>query len=216
MTTILNLDASVRKERSLTKALSKEFVSQWREKFPEDKFIYRDIGLNPPAFISEDWIAAVSTPREERTDEQKLKVAPSDELISEVAKADILVVSTPMYNYGMPAPLKAWFDQVIRIDETFTFDLDRGDFPLEPVYSGKTMVLLCSFGEFGFGENGIRATMNHLSPHIRTASRYLGVSDHHEINIEYQEFGGNTHERSIKDAYAVLPKIIEEISRKHN
>ncbi len=49
-----------------------------------------------------------------------------------------------MYNYGMPAALKAWFDQIIRINKTFTFDLARGDFPLEPIMSGKTLVLLTS------------------------------------------------------------------------
>jgi FMN-dependent NADH-azoreductase len=54
-----------------------------------------------------------------------------------------------MHNYGMPAVLKAWFDQVVRIQKSFTFDLARGDRPLEPILSGKTLVALNSCGQFG-------------------------------------------------------------------
>ena len=54
----------------------------------------------------------------------------------------------------MPAALKAWFDQVVRIDKTFTFDLTRGDAPLEPILVGKTLILLTSWGEFGFAAGG--------------------------------------------------------------
>ena len=60
-----------------------------------------------------------------------------------------------MHNYGMPSALKSWFDKVIRIEKTFTFDLARGDFPLEPIMGGKTLVVLSSRGEFGFGPGGM-------------------------------------------------------------
>jgi len=54
-----------------------------------------------------------------------------------VAGSDVIIIATPMYNYGMPAALKAWFDQVIRVNETLSLDLVRGDWPLKPVLSGK-------------------------------------------------------------------------------
>jgi len=65
-------------------------------------------------------------------------VALSDILIGELVQSEIIVITTPMYNYGMPASLKAWFDQVIRINKTFSFDLARGDKPIEPIQNGKT------------------------------------------------------------------------------
>lgn len=212
MTVLLHLDASARKDRSISRALGETFKEQWLSKNPTDKFIYRDIGSTPPGFVSEDWIAAAFTSESERTDEQNLLLALSDELIEELFNTDIIVISTPMYNYGMPASLKAWVDQVVRVNKTFTFDLDRGDFPLEPTLSDKTLVLLTSSGEFGFGKNETRQDMNHLGPHLRTISKYLGANETHEIRVEYQEFGDIRHKTSIEKAYKAIPALIKRIN----
>lgn len=214
MAVLLHLDASARKNRSISRSLGESFTEQWLAERPADSFLYRDVGSTPPAFISEDWIAAVFTPEGERTDEQKFLLRLSDELIEELTEADVIVISTPMYNYGMPAALKAWVDQVVRVNKTFTFDLARGDFPLEPTLSGKTLVLLTSSGEFGFEENGCRDGMNHLGPHLRTVSKYLGADEVHEINAEYQEFGDARHEKSVADAYQAIPGVIQQIGSK--
>jgi hypothetical protein len=83
--------------------------------------------------ITERRIAAVFTSAENLTASQKLEIALSDQLITEIEQSNLIVIGTPMYNYGMPTTLKAWFDQVIRVNRTFSFDLVRGDFPLEPI-----------------------------------------------------------------------------------
>ncbi|MEC8428130.1 MAG: NAD(P)H-dependent oxidoreductase, partial [Pseudomonadota bacterium] len=127
-------------------------------------------------------------------------------------RADIIVMSSPMYNYGMPAQLKAWFDQVVRVNKTFTFDLSRGDFPLEPIMSGKTLVLTTSSGEFGFSAGGVRESLNHLAPHIKTASHYLGVDNFHEINAEYQEFGDDRHAKSVSKALTMAKNLASELA----
>jgi FMN-dependent NADH-azoreductase len=211
MTTILHIDASARGERSLTRRLSKTFVDAWVERKPSTKVIVRDIGRNPPPITTESWIGAVFTPAEELTPEQRAEIRLSDELINELDRADMIVMGTPMYNYGMPAALKSWFDKVIRINKTFTFDLARGDYPLEPIMRGKTLVILSARGEFGFGPGGVRENMNHLETHIRTCAHYLGVEDSHLIAIDYQEFGDMRHERSVADAYAAIPILVEQL-----
>lgn len=221
MKKVLKIDASARTVenempayRSLSRLLAQHFQEHWLERNCEDLFIYRDVGAAPPTFVSQDWIAAVFTPETQRSKEQRALLALSDQLIDEVAQADLILISTPMYNYGMPASLKAWFDQVVRVDKTFTFDLGRGDFPLEPVLSGKTLVLLTASGEFGFGTGGIRESMNHLGPHVRTLSHYLGVEDFHEIRIEYQEFGDSRHRKSIEDAYRSVEQLVAALTEK--
>ena len=133
-------------------------------------------------------------------------------LIDELDQADIIVMSSSMYNYGMPAALKAWFDQVIRIHKTFTFDLARGDFPLEPIMSGKTLVLITSSGEFGFEIGGIREKMNHLGPHVQTVSHYLGVETFHEIKAEYQEFNDDRHRQSVASAHKTAAELATELA----
>ena len=176
---------------------------------PSDTVIVRDVGRNPPPITTELWIGSVFTAEDERTDEQRAAVKASDELIAELNQTDIIVMGTPMYNYGMPAALKSWFDNVIRIGKTFTFDLARGDYPLEPIMTGKTLVILSSRGEFGFEPGGVREEMNHLENHIRTCARYLGVEKTHLIAIDYQEFGDERHEQSIKEAYAAVQPLVE-------
>jgi len=212
MTTILRLDASARKSRSLTRTLSASFIDQWREADPTARIIKRDVGTNPPSLITEDWIAAVFADPAELSPEQQALVAESDQLIEEVEAADLIAIATPMYNYGMPAHLKAWVDQVVRINRTFTFDLARGDQPLQPILSGKTLVMLTSWGEFGFGRGEANEHANHLTSHLETVSKYLGVDDIHHIGIEYQEFGDERFAASKARASAALPALVSKLA----
>ena len=219
MTTLLHIDASVRAAKndnpshdSISKNIAKCFTDSFAKHQAIDEYIYRDVGVNPPPFITQDWIGAVFTPEDKKTAEQKQLLALSDTLIAEIAAADIIVISSPMYNYGMPAQLKAWFDQVVRINKTFDFDLSRGDFPLQPLLSGKTLVVITSTGEFGFEQGGIREHMSHLVPHLRTLSKYLGVTTIHEIASEYQEFADARHQQSLASAYDQARELALDIT----
>ncbi|MFJ3367077.1 FMN-dependent NADH-azoreductase [Pseudomonas sp. NPDC086251] len=211
MTTLLHIDASARTDRSLSRKLSKAFVDTWIEHDDQTHVITRDVGHNPPPFVTEDWIGAVFTPEAHLTPEKREEIRLSDTLIDEIDRADVIVMGTPMYNYGMPAALKSWFDKVIRIGKTFTFDLARGDYPLEPIMSGKKLVILSSRGEFGFGPGGVREKMNHLDTHIQTCAHYLGVNETHVLSIDYQEFGDARHEASIADAFDAVPVLVKQM-----
>lgn len=214
MTTILQIDASARVTRSLSRGLTNAFAEHWQKVRPNDTWITRDVGLNPPAAISENWIAAAFKPVDQRTPEQVIALRESDELLAELESADVIVIGTPMYNYGMPSALKAWIDQVIRIGRTFSFDLARGEQPIEPIQTGKILVVLTASGEGGFELGGVHAAQNHLDRAIITASRLLGVSEHHVIRIEYQEFGDDRHQQSKAAAYAAIPQLVEQLSQK--
>ena len=208
MATLLQINASARRTRSITRSLCSAFVNGWLETRPADIVVDRDVGLYPPPAISEAFIAAAFAAAEDRTDEAHSVLALSDTLIDELESADLIVIATPMYNYGMPAALKAWFDQVIRIGRTFTFDLARGDRPLEPVLSDKTLVLLTASGEFGFEPEQLNAAHGHLVPHIRSASRYLGVTRIEHLGVEFQEFGDERFEQSKREAFDGIPPLV--------
>lgn len=214
MTTILHLDASARVSRSLSRSLSRHFLDAWLEQRPDDRVIRRDLAANPPPHVDEAWIAAAFTAPEKRDAAMTAALAWSDAAIDELQAADVIVLGTPMYNYGMPSSLKAWFDQVIRIGLAFDFDLARGDYPIEPRLSGKRLVVLSSRGEFGFAPGGIREKLNQLDPHLATCARYIGVAPEavKTIAIEYQEFGGERHERSITEARATAAALAVELS----
>lgn len=212
MNRILSVNASVRVNRSLSRELSKRFEEAWLSRFPEDVFTSRDVGAEPPPPISEAWIDAAFTDSESRSDAQHTELAVSERLIGEIESADVIVIATPMYNYGMPAGLKAWVDQIVRVNRTFDFDLARGDYPLRPILRDKVLVMLTSAGEFGFEGNGPRAAMNHLTPHLRTIAGYLGVTAEFHLGIEYQEFGDARHAESKAVVHGQVPHLIKEIA----
>jgi len=210
---ILNVQASARIERSLTRKLSGHFLDKLKMRISEVAIEELDLVKDPPPLLTPEWIAGAfsQTPLSES---QQRALARSDQYIKQIEAADLIVIGTPMYNYGMPAALKAWFDQIARINLTFSFDLSRGDFPIEPVLSDKKMVVFTSSGEFGFEKGGIREAYDHLVPHIKSCAHYLGVNpkkDLYHIGIEYQEFRDKRHEQSKNEAFAGIDRLIEAL-----
>jgi len=211
---VLVINASPRRERSLSRQLAHAFVARWQALRPGDAIVERDVGIEHPPLLSEAWIAACFTAEDQRTPDQRAVLAYSDAAIDELAQADIVVIATPRYNYGMPAALKAWFDQVIRINRTFHFDRSEKTWPLSPLLSGKKLVLLSASGEFAFQAGGLREAWEHLEPHVRTCAHYLGVATHdmHHVAIEYQEFGDQRHRDSLQAATDAAKALASELA----
>ncbi|MFY1708974.1 FMN-dependent NADH-azoreductase [Tritonibacter scottomollicae] len=205
MPTLLRIDASAQlEERSLTRHLTGLFTQTFQAQAPDTKVITRDVGLNPIPAIDHKFIHAAFTSSDAREPWMTERLALSDELVDEVIAADIVVLGAPMYNYGMPTALKGWIDHIARIGRTFSFDLARGDTPIEPILSGKRLVVLSSRGEFGFAPGGPRAHLNALDPALAACAHYFGVAqaDIETIAIEYQEFKDARHEASVESAEA--------------
>ncbi|WP_379574752.1 FMN-dependent NADH-azoreductase [Pseudophaeobacter arcticus] len=201
----MRIDASAQlEERSLTRHLTGLFTQNFLAQAPDTKVITRDVGMNPIPAIDHKFIHAAFTPSDEREPWMNERLALSDELVDEVIAADIIVLGAPMYNYGMPTALKGWIDHIARIGRTFSFDLARGDTPIEPILSGKRLVVLSSRGEFGFAPGGVRAHLNALDPALAACAHYFGVAqaDIETIAIEYQEFKDARHEASVESAEA--------------
>ncbi|AXQ98218.1 NAD(P)H-dependent oxidoreductase [Pseudoalteromonas piscicida] len=218
MKNILYISSSARKYRetnsqhqSISRMLGERFLTELSRSIHEVEITHRDLSVKQPAFIDETFITAAFA-KEALSEEQRLVLAESDDIINEVTNADIIVIASPMYNYGMPAVLKAWFDMAIRVNKTFSFDLARGDKPLEPMLSGKTLVLLASWGEFAFKKGESQYHFNHLSSHIEQLAPYLGAEDFYEIASEYQEFGDQRHIDSKQCAIDEVHKLAQILS----
>ncbi len=215
MTTLLRIDASAQLEgRSLSRMLTGTFVDTFQKAAPDSRIVTRDIGREPVPAIDHRFIHAAFTPLSDREPWMAERLALSDKLVDEVRDADLIVLGAPMYNYGMPASLKAWIDHVARIGRTFSFDLGRGDFPIRPILSGKRLVVLSSRGEFGFQPGGVRAHLNTLDPAIAACSHYLGVDarDIDTVAIEYQEFKDARHQHSVETARARTTVLARELA----
>ena len=219
---ILHLDASARpglagkdQHGSHSRNLSQRFVSQWLARRGQDNLTYRDIGQNPPSFINHDWIASSFTPEQQREPWMRETLAESDQLVDELIAADVLVIGTPLYNFGMPAALKAWVDQVVRPGRTV--DVDESN-PLDPYIPKladrpRHAVILTARGGIGFGAGGEMAHMNHLEPNLITALGFIGITQVHQIAIEGQEVGGELLAESVAQALNQVDALVAQLQR---
>jgi FMN-dependent NADH-azoreductase len=212
MSTLLHIDASARGERSHTRRLSRLFVNRWCEIRPKDKVIYRDLGHNPPPPVTESWIAAAFTKPEHRTAEMNMMLKLSDELIDELEQADIIVAGIPMYNFGVPAPMKAYIDNIVRVGRTFGFDRARADQLYWPLLHGKRLVVLSSRGGYGYELGEPVDHMNHVEPHLRTIFGFIGVTELDSIAVEYDEFSDERVERSLAKAGAAVERLVQSLA----
>lgn len=215
MPTLLHLDASARPGRagehdhgSRSRQLSHAFVSRWRTAHPDGQVIYRDLGAQPPGPVMHEWIPAAYTPEAQRSASQRAALAESDQLVSELLAADWLVVGMPMYNFGMPAPLKAWVDNIVRVGLTFGFSAGA-DNPYVPLLANKPRraVLLTSRGGAGFDPGGPLAAMNHADTALRDVLGFLGISDVQTISVEHEEAGGEALAQSVAQAQQRLAAL---------
>lgn len=117
---ILHIDSSMRHDGSRSRALSLALVNQLSGLHPGTSTTTRDLS-DGIAFIDSNWIEANFTPPGERTAEQRAALVYSDVLFNELKTADVLVIGTAIYNFGIPAALKAWVDMVVRAKEAFTY-----------------------------------------------------------------------------------------------
>src|SRR5688572_16153754 len=116
MKTLLVIDSSARSNRSTTRSLTRRFAEAWKQRFGDAAVIRRDLGATPPPAIDEAWIAAAFG---EPNGETPAALFESETFIGELFQADVIVIGAPMYNFGMPAALKAYFDQIVRVGRTF-------------------------------------------------------------------------------------------------
>ncbi|HUE92611.1 FMN-dependent NADH-azoreductase [Pseudomonas sp.] len=219
---ILHLDASARpglagkdQHGSHSRNLTQRFVSQWLARRAQDSLTYRDIGQNPPSIIDHDWIAAAFTPEEKREPWMQDTLAESDQLVDELIAADVLVIGAPLYNFSMPAALKAWIDQIVRTGRTVAFDESNPLDPYVPMLADRPRhaVILSARGGVGFDAGGAMAHMNHLEPSLITALGFIGITQVHQIAIEGQEVGGELLAESVAQALSQVDALVVQLQR---
>ncbi|MGQ3054144.1 MAG: FMN-dependent NADH-azoreductase [Roseateles sp.] len=217
MTRLLHIDSSARPGRagehphgSHSRRLSHAFVNRWRAARPKDEVVYRDLAASEPTVVRHEWIPAAFTPEDRRTPAQHAVLRESDTLVRELKAAELLVIGMPMYNFGMPAPLKAWVDNIVRIAATFDFDPGR-DNPYVPLLADRPRraVLLTSRGGNGFDAGGPLAAMNHADTALRDVLGFLGITQVQTVAIEHEEAGGPALAASVARALSAVDALAD-------
>jgi FMN-dependent NADH-azoreductase len=159
---ILQIDASARYEGSVTRELTTRIV-----KTLGGDVTTRDLNTAIP-HVDETWVGANFTPAEARSDAQRATLALSDTLIGEIEAADVLVIGTPVYNFGIPASLKAWIDMIARAGVTFRYT-ENGP---EGLLKGKRAIIALSTGGTPVGSE-----IDFASGYLRHILGFIGIDD---------------------------------------
>lgn len=165
--TILRIDASARTDGSVSRDLNDRIVARFRAA-GETTLIERDLAATDLSFLDAAWIEASGTPATKRTEDHLAALAASDALIDELRSADILLIGLPIYNFGIPAALKAWIDLVARAGVTFAYTAEgpRG------LLTGKRAIVTVASGGTETGSE-----IDFATGYLRHVLGFIGIDD---------------------------------------
>lgn len=163
---VLRIDASMRSEGSVTRALADRLLSGMASADPS--VTVRDLAVSAPGFVDAEWIGANFTPADDRSPAQAAKLETSDALIAELQAAELIVIGSPIYNFSVPAALKAWIDQVARAGVTFRYTSEGPVGLLE----GKRVVVLVASGGVPMD-----SPVDFMTPYLRHVMKFIGITD---------------------------------------
>ena len=166
------IDVSPRFDKSTSRKLTAVFVDRWRAANLDGTVIVRDLARTHLPFVDLPWIGGAFTPPESPSPESAAAIRISDDLVAELKAADRVVIGTPMYNFAVPAALKAYIDHIVRVGVTVTAD-NKG------LLTGKSAdILLASGGDFSPGSPV--AKYDQTTGYLRQVLAWIGITD---VNI---------------------------------
>lgn len=208
MSHLLHLDSSMRTENSRSRALSCHFTEAWRAGQGDGTVTYRDLAAQPIAHLDDEAFTANLTPEEARTPYQREARALAELLAGEVLAADDIVIGMPLYNFGPPSTVKAWFDRIVV--PGLTLGEEGG------LLGDKTLTVTAARGG-GYGPGTPREGWDHREPWLIHAFEQLGLTDvrfiHAELTLARESPRmipldlGAAEDRSLANAHAAIDAL---------
>lgn len=168
MPTLLTIQVSPRHEHSTSRKLSAVFVEKWLAAHPGGQVIERDLMKTNLPFVDLPWIGGAFTPPEQHSVESAAAIKISNELVAELQAADCIVIGTPMYNFTIPAALKAYIDHIVRVGVTVVDNVGQ-------LTGKKSTIILASGGDFTPGSPF--EPYNQASGYLRQVLGFIGLTD---------------------------------------
>ncbi|MFV5699827.1 FMN-dependent NADH-azoreductase [Flavobacterium sp. ZT3R17] len=178
MKKILNITSSAKGENSFSSKLSTSIVEKLQTQYPDSSLQTLDLGKNPFPHLDEVHLAAFFTPENLQTDDDKETIKISNEAIKETMEADIIVISVPLYNFGIPSTLKSWIDHIARAGVTFTYT-ENGP---EGLIKNKKVYLAIASG--GIYSEGPMKPFDFTETYLRAVLGFLGMTDITVFRVE--------------------------------
>jgi FMN-dependent NADH-azoreductase len=169
MPTLLAIEVSPRHEFSTSRKLTALFIDQWQAAHPGAAVVVRDLTRTPPPFVDLAWMGGAYTPREQHSPENAAAIKVSDDLVAELKAADHIMIGTPMFNFSIPAVLKAYIDQIVRVGVTVSPN------NVGLLTGKKATVILATGGDFSPGSPVEK--FNQASGYLRQVLAWIGITD---------------------------------------
>jgi FMN-dependent NADH-azoreductase len=202
MSTLLKIDVSPRGNYSISRKLGNHFATEWQSNHVGGKIVTRDLATTKIPYVDLPWIAGAFSTPDKHTDEHRAALKISDELIAELLGADEIVISTPMYNFNVPAALKAWIDHIVRLNKTFAF----GPEGLKGLAAGKKVTIIIASGS-EYTSGSPMESYNVEGPYFRVILGFIGITD---ITIVHAG-GTNQVTQGAVNEGVFLEKFIHEV-----
>jgi len=198
MTTLLKINASLFSTQGQSSQLAERFVAARLAATPGLKVISRDLGAEPvPHLDAARFLSFLAKP-EERSAEQQAVVAYSDALIEELRQADEIVIGLPMYNFGVPSTLKAWFDHIARAGVTFRYTATGP----EGLLTGKKVTLFAARGGLYAG-----TPKDSQTTYVRDFLAFIGITDVEFVYAEGLNMGDESKAAALTAAHDKLAEL---------
>lgn len=191
---ILQINSSGRYEGSVTRQVSNLVINYLKKRDSSSISKDRDVAAGLP-FVNEEWISSNFTAPNERTEQQKNALAFSNELITELQNADHIVIASPIYNFSIPATLKAWIDLIARIGVTFRYT-ENG--PVGLLENKKATIVIASGGV------PIGSDMDMASSYLEFTLGFVGIKDVNIIDASKINYAGDENSHSTNTQIAAL------------
>jgi FMN-dependent NADH-azoreductase len=195
MPTLLAIEVSPRREFSTSRKLTAFFIGQWKTAHPGAAVVVRDLMRTPPPLVDFAWIGGAFTPREQHSPESAAAIKVSDDLVAELKAADHIVIGTPMFNFSIPAVLKAYIDQIVRVGVTVSPN------NIGLLTGKKATIILASGGNFGPGSP--LEKYNQASGYLRQVLAWIGI-ENAEIILANRARAGGTGESAVEQFGAAI------------
>lgn len=215
MKKLLVINSSAKTLNSNSRKLTEIFVDRWRRIHINPIINLRELGNAHVPHVTQNWINAAFKPAATRSavDIEALKV--SDTYIAELREADIIVLGAPMYNWSVPSSLKAYIDQVLRVNETFKVDRSKEQQPYVGLLENKTLFMLLSQGEQGYEKGEHNEHMNFQTNYLKTVFNVMGVNNIHVVVVNGTSHGAEKLNKSARKAHQDIMELMEmELAKK--
>lgn len=203
MTTLLQLNTSLFSAGGQSTQLANSFVENWQRSNPNAQVVTRDLAADPVPHLNAQRLTALMTPTEQRSAEQQAIVDYSDALIAEITQADVVVIGLPLYNFGIPSSLQAYFDHLARAGVTFKYTATG---PVGFLTGKRVLIFATRGGKYAGTAN------DNVTTQVRALLNLLGMTDVEFVYAEGLNIDADTRAQGLDAARQHSARLAQSLT----